>query len=450
MTWLALLMLLPAAAAMLFSPVSRLFLVTAAGLVVFTPGQADLTTKVAFVALVLASTTISLLRLRSAHLVADRAVITSAAAYGASLMVAALVGWTDDVPATLQNGLPYVLPLLLLPIAIDAGRGTRRQLIEAGMLAVGLLSAVSFMIFWLDRRHVSAVAINQVLGSSILMPALVFQWGIVTSLMASRTWTVRLTAMSSAVFIAAAFLLTGTRTSLVLAAGLFALVIGRSSVGKIFKTVLALSVAGAVAIPLLDSLASVFLTRPDFVSSRISSLASVLQYGSAADASWQARQLSTQAAQIALEGHWLFGTGLSTPQPLINFDTPLSIVMRVGLLGSASAVAFIVTTLRYAMRGGTLSGSTNPVRAVLLGWFLIVAGLSAIIPPFDDPLFAFAFAIAVALGINAQGSNVPQTRGPTPDSRTRKYQPIPPPLLRTPSVAGLSHPDGAVRQIVDS
>ena len=444
MTWLLPLMLLPPAVAMLFSPGGRFFLVTAAGLVVFTPGHADLTTKVAFVALVLASTVTSLLRLRNEQIGADRSLVAAAAAYGASLMVAALVGWTDDIPATLQEGLPYLLPLLLLPVAIDAGRGTSRELLETGMLAVGLISALSFMVFWLDRRHISTLALNQVFAASFLMPALVFQWGIVTAVTASRTWVVRVPAMAAAVFIAVAFLITGTRTSIILVAGLLALVIWRSTKGRFLRVLMGLTAVGAIFLPLLNLFASVLLTRPDFVSSRIASLLKVLTYGSAADASWQARQLSTQAAQIALEGHWLFGTGLSTPDPLLlSFDTPLSTVMRLGLVGTASAIIFIVVALRYSIRGGNRSEQNKPAQGVIMGWLLIVVVLSTLLSPFDDSLFAFAFATAVALGINSQELDGAHEEAPS----TLRHPLVAP--HRTLSRAGLGHPDGPVRQIVN-
>ena len=78
-----------------------------------------------------------------------------------------------------------------------------------------------------------------------------------------------------------------------------------------------------------------------------------------------------------------------------------------------------------------------------MGWLLIVVVLSTLLSPFDDSLFAFAFATAVALGINSQELDGAHEEAPS----TLRHPLVAP--HRTLSRAGLGHPDGPVRQIVN-
>jgi len=405
MTWLIPMVLGPMAAGMLFSPGGRLFLVTGAALVVFTPGQAELGTKVAFIALVFISSAVSTLRLRNTDVRISGGVRSAAACYAVALVIAAFVGWTDDIQGTLQNGLPYLLLLLVLPIAIDAGLGSSWRFLETGLIAVGLLATLSFAFFWLDRRGISAIGINQLLAYSLLMPALLFQWGLVTAGATSRGGAVRLLALAVSFFVPIAFLITGARTSLVFSAGLVSVTIMGLSKRRMLRTVTGVIAAIAVVIPLLALLAPILLNRPDFVTSRLASLEKVFSYGAAADSSLQQRQLATQAVLGQLDGHWFFGSGLSTPNLLLNFDTPLSPVMRVGLIGACFLVLYVVMALRWAMNMAPRDAKGDYVRGIVIGWFLIVIAYGVLIPPVDDPLFAFAFAIGIALALNAYSAD---------------------------------------------
>jgi hypothetical protein len=401
MSWLIPTMLGPIAAAMLFSPGGRLFLVTGAALLVFTPGQAALGTKVAFVAIVLISSAVSVLRLRNTEVQISGGLRSAAACYAVALIVAGLIGWTDDIEATLQNGLPYLLLLLVLPIAIDAGLGSGWRFLETGLIVVGITAALSFTLFWLDRRGIASLGTSRLLAYSLIMPALLFQWGLMTAGATSRPGLLRLLAIAVSSFVPIAFLITGTRTALVFSAGLVAATLMALAKRGTLRTVTGIVVSVAVVIPLLAWLGPILLNRPDFVTSRLASLQSVFAYGTAADTSLQQRQMATQAVLGQLDGHWLFGTGLSTPDLLLNFDTPISPVMRIGLIGAFFLVLYVVLALRWAMNMAGRDAQGDYIRRIIIGWFLIVIAYGALIPPVDDPLFAFAFAIAIALAVNA-------------------------------------------------
>ena len=392
-----------ASAVMLISPGGRLFLVTGAGLFVFTAGFADLPTRVMFVTLVLLSSAVSILRLRNSVVRPSKWLVLSGACYGTALLIAALVGWAEDPQRTLQAGMPYVLLLILLPIALDAGLATSFRKIEIGLIVVGVVATASFSVDWLSRRRISTLDLDQLLAGSFLMSALVFQWGLITSIWGSEKWLMRIVAIVVSVFVPIAYLITGTRSSLVFFVGFLAVMIGRPIRAKMLRTAIFVTASIAVAIALLDLLAASLLTRPDFVSERLASLRGVLSYGGAADASWQMRQLSTEAATRVLDGHWAFGRGLSTPNPLLHFDTPLSSVMRIGVVGVLFLVLYMFVALRWAMNTAPRSAQGDSARGIIVGWSLIVVTYGGfLIAPVNDPLFAFAFAIAIALAVSAR------------------------------------------------
>lgn len=403
MNWLIALVVTPVALWMLFSAGGRLLLVMAAGLFVFTPGSAAFAPKLVFLAVLFGSSAISLLRLRGTGIKPSGGIVASAACYVVTLFIAALEGWSADPQATLQNGLPYVMVLLIPPIAIDAGMNSNRRLLESGMLVVGITGTLSFTVHWLARRGVSSLDINGLFATSLLLPALVFQWGLMVTTDKSRTLMIRFLAAGLSLLIPFALLVTGTRSALVLGVGFAVFLVWRLRHKRILLTAGSAIAAVAIAVPLLGWLASKLLKETDFLTRRLEALQYAVVYGSRGDESLAGRNYSSDVVRSAVEGQWLFGLGLSTPDPIAAFDTPLSTVMRIGVAGNFFLLLYLIAVLWWAMKAASQNSAGDAIRAMIVGWFLTVFTYGALLgPPTDDRLFAFAFANAVALALNTR------------------------------------------------
>ena len=394
----------PLALGMTFSAAGRFALAVIAALVVYTPGYAPDLAKFAFVGFVCLATVAALFRLQKLDLALGSGLKVSAALYAGGLAFAGLTGWTDDLTSTLQQGLPYALLLLMLPVAIDAGLGTSPRVIEAGIVLAGLVSAASFTVFWLDNRNVSALSANALLAASVLMPALLFQWGLLTATDRLRSRAVRFIAVACSFSIPIAFFLTGTRTALVLGLGFAAFLIWSLSKRNIFGTVLVSGLSLILALPALAWLAAFFLSDATFIERRIGTLQQLFSAGANSDRSWQARQLAFDAARTVLQGHWITGLGLSAPKPLWleSFDTSLSIVMRLGVVGTLFLITYVVSTLRWAIRIAPTGEAGDSLRGIVIGWSLTFGGYAIVVSPVQDPLFAFTFSAIIALAVSTR------------------------------------------------
>ncbi len=442
MDWLIALAVVPVALWMMFSAGGRLLLVMAAGLFVFTPGDAAFAPKLVFLALLFGSSAISLLRLRGAGIRPSAAVAASAACYLVTLLIAAIEGWSASPQATMQNGLPYVMVLLVPPIAIDAGMNSSRRLLESGMLAVGITGALSFTVHWLARRGVSSLDINGLFATSLLMPALVFQWGLMVTTDKSRALITRFSAAGLSLLIPFALLVTGTRSALILGVGFAVFLIWRLLRKRILVTIGAAVATVAIAVPLLGWLASKLLKQTDFLSRRLEALQNAVVYGSYGDESLAGRNYSSDVVRSVVEGQWLFGLGLSTPDPIAAFDTPLSTVMRIGVAGNFFLLVYLTSALWWAMKSASSNPAGDSIRAMTIGWFLTVLAHGALLsPPTDDRLFAFAFANAIALALNTrygqhQDVNPPTARNRSQDTKQLELSPQPQSVLTFPRGRG--------------
>lgn len=398
----------------MMSPGGRFFLVTGAGLVVFTPGDAPIAQKVAFLVLLLSSGVISLLRLKNVEIKPSRPVLVTAAGLAASLLVAAVDSWAQDPVKTLQNALPFALALFLLPIALDTAQSTSRRTLELGILVVGLIATASFTIHWLNLRGISAFAIADLLASSFLMPAFIFQWGLVTASESAYSPGRRLFGVVISLGVPVALLTTGTRSTIVYAFGVIGFLIWGVTNRRVIRAAASVAIASAVALPLLAFVVSFAVRDSTFLTKR---LEMTLQSGVGRDASWQQRQLATQTARSLLEGHWWYGRGLSAPNPLKAFDTPLLPFYRIGVFGTIFFVLFLVVTLRWAFKIASNDVTGNVARGTIVGWtFIVVAQAVLLTPPIDDTLFPFAFIFGVVLAVNSRYLSNASPPGDTAES----------------------------------
>lgn len=390
--------LIPVAIFMMFSPIGRLFVVVGTAMVVFTPGFAPMAQKIAFITILLVSSAIATVRLRTLPIRPSGTVVAAAIAFIATLIIGAINGNIGDPQATLQNGLPYAITLLILPIAVDAGQGTSRRTVETGIVLVGVLATLSFTLYWLTRRAVSSLDVSHLLAASMLMPAFVFQWGLVTASEGSHAQSRRVVAITMGFFAPIALLVSGTRSSFVFAFGVLGFLIWGLTKRRIFRAATSVAVAFALALPAMLFLGSYLLTDTSFIFKRLS----VLSTGVDGDQSWIERQIATQTTQALLDGNWLFGLGLSTPNPLINYDTPLSPVMRIGLVGVFFFVVYLVAVVIWSVRVAAPDPAGESASGIFIGWSMIVAGFWLLIPPVEDTLFPFAFGLAVLLAVNSR------------------------------------------------
>lgn len=396
----------PLALLFFFSPGGRLLLNLAAALVVFSPGYAPISVKLVFLGILGLTTAVSVIRLRHVDIQLGGGLKAAYFGYASALLLSVVVGSYGGVEATLQNILPYLLLLLILPIAIDAGAGSDWRLLESGLVITGLVSAVSFSVQWLSRRHISSLDADQLLAASMLMPAVVFQWGLVMSGEHSRAPWVRVVATFVSIAIPVAFLVTGTRTSVVFLLGLafYFYWVAANQKRRALRSGMIGLLGVACSLPALGWIASLVMQDPEFLSKRIASIQGILSHGSASDASLRAREMATDTALAVLDGHWLFGLGMSTPKPywVYAFDTPLLTVMRLGVIGTLLLVIYVSMILRWVVRVSPEDATGTCIRGIAMGWAMIVVGFGIFISPVDDPLFVFALGGIVALAVCAR------------------------------------------------
>ncbi len=401
MAELLMLALLPLVAIAFFSPLGRLFVVTCAGLVVFTPGYAPAALKITFVVLLLLASAVSLKRIQNLTLRPDRLLVLSAVFFALTLLLSLMAGGLGDPQRTLQNGLPYALTLLIVPIAVDAGANSSWRRLEFGILAVGFVATISFVTYWLDKRGIASVNTGEILAASFLMPALIFQWGLVVAGDGRRRSAIRWVGLTSAFLIPTAFFVTGLRSAAALSFGVVGLLLWGLTRARFVRTLASMVVAIAAAVPILSLAASGLLADTGWLWRRFESLGDQFAYGFAGDGSWLLREEARFAALSVLESRWLFGAGLSTPNPIEPFDTPLGPVMRLGLIGVIAFFFYIYSALHWSMKIVGRDSRGDCVRGVIIGWSLITLAYGILIPPVDDTLFGFAFGFVIALAVCA-------------------------------------------------
>jgi hypothetical protein len=297
----------------------------------------------------------------------------------------------------------YLLIVLGPLIGLDAGRDLPPRITYPLVGVLGLVAAVGFAFDWLERRGVTALSSGRFILSSLMLPAFAFSLALVLVFHSPKV-RMRLLWMLPVIGIPIAMLVTGTRTNLIVFAGILAVMGKRRSMRvRPLQMLSLLVVGGALGAVLFPIVASVAIADPDFIQSRIRASLTVLSGQGAADQSYAIRANAYQVATQLIDRSPVFGMGLGYTIP-ITLDTPLLTIVRLGILGTLAVAAFVLT-LAWSIRRATVAIGPSP--ATTAWWGLLLVMLSNI--PFGTPLEDRGFGFTLLLAMVAMSSAFQET-----------------------------------------
>jgi hypothetical protein len=329
-------------------------------------------------------------------------------------------------------------------VGIDAARDWKPDSVALLLIAAGLLSTTSFAVEWLQLRHIVNLGIGRLFYPSGLLGAALLTYSAAQALGSDhrRRWSI----FGGIVF--GLFLITGTRTSLVMVVGpvVVAVLMGRSramdslrvlaafaasSIGilTIFVVILLAAQLSARAEPIPSaavggstspaatgeaihsgppSLAPATpgaTPRPDILVQHLGSAFTGLS-GPGGESSLQDRLAQTAAAWNVVVANPLLGTGPGHAIQWVNYlgetrasyvlDTPLVFLAAFGFLGLLELIVWIGAFVLFAIR-------TSPARREAPAWLtwvgfgaVMLAG-SVLTLAIEDKGSAFALAILLCL-----------------------------------------------------
>ena len=280
--------------------------------------------------------------------------------------------WLRDVGA-------YALFATVPVFALDAEASTSRKLLVGMLVVAGLLGGLSWAVEWLGRRQILDLPINRIVFPSGQLPSVLYLFAMATALTASRrsaAWA------ALAGVILGLFLLTGTRSSLLLLIGplVMAILVGRTCMRSSVRSI-AVHGAVAVAVVLVFQLGLVLpgalgvgnagqpgssspaTPGPNVVGDHLGSLPGLIG-NPGSDASIKERVAQYQAAWALFlsspivgvgPGHSIDWTDVSGyPRTGFTADTPIVMPAKLGLLGIlvflGVALAYVSTVVTAARR----------------------------------------------------------------------------------------------------
>lgn len=320
------------------------------------------------------------------------AVGISALLLGASFVISTLLGPLDHVTDAVRQGISYFLIPIAPFIGIQLGWRLSTKFVHLLTLAVGASSATSLGLDWIARRGIASIDTGRFVLGSPALSALAFSLAIVLSM--HGRGAIRILGVGVVLIIPVALLITGTRTNLVIGLIVFALLGSRADFRLSFSGFAQVVVFAALSIVGLALLAPLLLSDPSFLLTRFESLFSFLPGGAIQDQSYFMRMEQYGYASSVVEGSPLFGMGFGWV-PVMFLDTPLATPARVGLIGSALLVIFLILSLRLVKSAG-IDFRPSPSTASARGFALFIVALLPFGAPVEDRGFALALILLFA------------------------------------------------------
>jgi O-antigen ligase len=364
-------------------PSSRLIAVLFGGLLVLQSSSGLSPIKVGYLAVVVLSSGIAMGRLSrksdpwllpfrrlslTCALTVSAVVISLPVAHGSGITTTA---WFRDV-------VPYLMLALVLPVALDAGCSASTRTLQRVFVASGLLAAIGFSLDWLDRRGVSALSVGKVTLSTLALVAAPFCYGLLQASVTRGRARLYWFGFCTSVF--AAILVTGTRTGMIL----FAAFVGLGGVAskariplpRLGRLLAPLALTVAVAVPLLGSVA---IKDPTFLNSRVTAAVNLVSGSDqTADQSYLSRQYQYREAVAVIRNHPFFGagpgyvfeSGSSVAASTTTIDSPLGVVAKFGLTGTA-LLAGALGVFASAFRRARLDIGPDIALTAARGFFVV-------------------------------------------------------------------------------
>lgn len=411
--------------AVLASPLARLGTFVLGGLLVL-GSSSDLTmSKVAYAGLLVLVCGISLtnlLRQPPAWFTQARWWLWLGVALVGAMVVSTIAAPVSDPAAVVRQGLFY----LLIPIAPLVGVETGRHL--SGLATTrfaalcGTLSAIGFGVDWLTRRGVASFDLPYLVLGSTVLAGLGFAVALV---MATYTAGSRRVGWGLIAFIIpTAMLVTGTRSNLVLFVVILGLLgpVAKMRLSPARAVGITISVVAALGV-LLPLAARYVLSDPTFLERRVFAALQVLSGDAAADQSFMYRSMQYAYALQQMDARPWLGSGLGWSPPFA-MDTPLLTVVKVGVVGTALVVAYLIASMRVISRLGAMHGH-SPMHSAARGVAFMVVALVPFGSPLEDRGLSFALALVFA-GVAAAGAGADRALHQGLPDRTQAFDTLEP------------------------
>lgn len=349
--------------------------------------------------------------------------------------------WLRDVAA-------YALFAAVPIFALDGQASASRNLIVGMLVLAGLLGGFSWAVEWLSRRHILDLPIGRLVFPSGQLPGMLYMFAMATALTASRP---RVAWILVAGVVLGLFLLTGTRSSLLLLVGPLAIaaLVGRSRAWPSVRTfgghgIVALAVVlmfqFGLALPAVlepepttgepGGSSSPVPSVPSVLDERFASLPALLG-NLASDPSFRERAAQYQAAwALSISSpivgvgpghaiHWVDVSGYQRTG--FTADTPLVMPAKYGLLG---ILVFLGAALAYgsSIRIALHRWPRSAITLTLVGygvWTLVGLPLGF---PIEDKGASLALMLLLALAFAesaAPASSLNPGAGTTADQTVR-------------------------------
>jgi hypothetical protein len=333
-----------------------------------------------------------------------------------------IMDWLRDVAS-------YALFAAVPVFALDAEGSTPRRIIIIALVAIGLLGGISWAIEWLDRRHIVELSIARLLFPSAYLPATLYVFAVAAGLVDARRRPVWLLIAGVTL---ALFLVTGTRSSLLLLSAPIGMVVFlgwthlRSSVIAVVShaavaAALVLTFQLALVIPdsappAVDPVASEAgaTPAPGVVTDRFGSIPSLV--GSpGSDPSMRERVAQYRAAWELFASSPIIGVGPGHAIEWTNVsgqlesgfvaDTPLVMPAKFGLVGVALFAAFGLAYWK-SVRSVLYSDRRSPITLAFIGygvWTIVTLPLGFLVEDKGASL-GLILLVALAYGQRAKAS----------------------------------------------
>lgn len=331
--------------------------------------------------------------------------------------------WVRDVAG-------YALFAAVPLFALDAQASTPRKVLVALLVLAGVLGGLSWAVEWLGRRQILELPIGRLVFPSGQLPGMLYLFASAMALTARRravAWVVLAGVMLGL------FLITGTRSSLLLLAGPLAMasLLGSARIGSSLRLLVAhagvavgvvLAFQLALALPVIlrpteqpGSPGPTPTSRPDVLGDRLWSLPAVVG-NPGSDPSIKERLAQYDAAWALFASSPVVGVGPGHPITWVNVsghvrtgfmaDTPLVLAAKFGLLGILVFVGAAVaygSTVRAALRRDRRSGMMLALVAYGV-WTIVALPLGF---PVEDKGASLALMLLLALAFveRTPGSN---------------------------------------------
>jgi O-antigen ligase len=409
---------------MVLSARVRFLVVFVGGLLVFQSDQGVGATKYVYLAAAILAVNLSLLRLarsREPVVMAFRPLLPASVGLllflGSSAFVAqgagaSMTDWFRDV-------LPYFLVVLLPVVGLDAAQDLSGKHAERLLAIAGFVAAIGFTFDWLDRRGVSTLGFGRVVLATTTLAALGFAYTITKAGLGPH----RLRWLAASTAIMTMMLVNGTRTNIVLLVATVGVVGSRNKLHvparRVVSMCLFIVAAAAVVLPVL---ASVLVDSPNFLQQRILGALSVITGQAGADQSFVARQQSYVVARDAFSQSPWFGIGpghlyRSMGFDSMSLDTPWLVSAKLGVIGVAALVIYLLTVAVCVRRVRKLAGWSMMV-TVGRGWGVVLLALVPFGPWIEDK----GFALALTLYLTALAATAREAFGVNSAQHTRGYE----------------------------